>query len=676
MKITSIRVKLMLILLPFFILSFMILSGISYYLSSQSLEKSADETARALGSDYANQIQADIREKMVRLEEIALLQQFQGSSDKIQINEALVATKNRLSIFDNLVFMSLDGVGIRASGGIADYNNDKNFKNVMATKKATISDPMVSKVTGKMIVVLSVPILHNNQLIGMISGVYSLGNLSDSVQNLKFKETGFGFLVDQSGTVLAHPDQNLIGKLKISEKKNNPELKMKQLELDEALIDLFKKVVEKNQQTHGVYRDDNLVSKFAVFTTISLPGDTRWVMIVSAPETEVDKETSALARIMFIVSLLFVIVAIFFIVMLSRRFAKPIQLLRDECLLLMQGDFREREVRVLSQDEVGQLAQGFCEMRSSLGALVMNVQFQAEQVAASSEELTAGAQQSADAANQVVGSITEIARGTEKQADSAMQISGVVEGMLGGTEQIFTTSRQVAEIAKNTSQEAEQGKLAVEQAAAQMKEISAGSEAVQIAIGELAKGSQDISEIVNLISTIAGQTNLLALNAAIEAARAGEQGRGFAVVADEVRKLAEESNKAAQQIGTLIKKNNVNMDQAVVATQAGTEGVKAGIVVVNSAGEMFKKIVGSVMQLSEQMRDISESINQMAAGNRTLLSSVHEIGSVSKENAAEVQTVSAATEEQSASMEEIASASQNLAKLANDLQETIGKFRV
>ena len=112
---------------------------------------------------------------------------------------------------------------------------------------------------------------------------------------------------------------------------------------------------------------------------------------------------------------------------------------------------------------------------------------------------------------------------------------------------------------------------------------------------------KEISEIVTLISTIAKQTNLLALNAAIEAARAGEHGRGFAVVAEEVRKLAEESNQATEQISALIQQNQLNMDQAVAATQAGAEGIRAGIPLVQATGETFKNIVESILQLCDQI---------------------------------------------------------------------------
>ncbi|MDF2568664.1 MAG: methyl-accepting chemotaxis sensory transducer with Cache sensor [Sporomusa sp.] len=673
MKITSIKTRLLVLLLPLFMLSLGILSGISYYLSNQAIVRSTGETAMALGSDYANQIQSDIQEKMVRIEELSAHLQFQSGSDKTKIAEALMTAKNRISEFDTFIFMFPDGSGIRVNGSTAQYNNDSNFQKVLATKKANISDPLISKTTGKMSVVLTVPILHNDQLIGMISGVYSLSKLSESVQELKFKETGFGYLTDQSGVVIAHPKQELIGKLNISEKKINPELKMKESEIDDKLISLFKMAVDNKKQLKGEY--DNGVSTFAVLTPINLPGDVCWVMTVTAPEAEVNKEVSSLSKTIAGISLLFLIGAVVFVILISRRIAKPIQLLRDECMLLAQGDLSEREVKIHAADEIGQLSKGFSVMQANLRNLVIQVQSQAEQVAASSEELTASAQQSAEAANQVAGSVSEIAQGIEKQAASATHISAVTEQISGSMEQVSGMASQVTEIAQDTSREAEQGRHAVEQAVVQMKQIGLGSEAVQTAITELVSGSKEIGEIVHLISNIAGQTNLLALNAAIEAARAGERGRGFAVVAEEVRKLAEESDQAAQQIGALIQKNIRNMDKTVAVSKAGDEGVKAGIMVVNSAGETFERIVGAIMQLSEQIKTISVSINDMAAGSRTMLTAIREIDKVSKDNAAETQTVSAATEEQSASMQEIASSSQSLAVLASDLQAAVEKFK-
>lgn len=671
---SSIRAKLLIILLPFFVISFGVLSGISYYLSQQNLGKSVDETAAATGKDYANRIQASILNEMTKLEDLASVPAIRNANDNPQIVEALDEAYKRIGNFDTINLIFLSGQAIRPDGTIFSLVDREYFKKVVATKKAYVSDPVLTRLTGKISVVLAVPVMNNGQLTGVLIGTYPVDRISGLVKEVAFKESGYGFVCDDSGIVIAHPlKPEFLNKLDLAKKKVDPELKLGETELDDKLLNLFKDGKEK--QVLGKYSFGG-VSQIGVFTPIDLPGDQRWVMIVTAPEAEVTKQTATMARTMIVASLAFLVIAVVFVVIFSKRFARPIQLIRDECLLLAQGDFRERDARVDSHDEIGQLAAGFRDMRTALQGLVKKVQYQAEQVAASSEELTAGAQQSANAANQVAGSIGEIAQGTERQAASAGRITSVVENISSSTEQVSVTARDLTEIAKNTSREAEEGSRAVGEAVGQMELIGKGSEAVQTAIAELAKGSQEISEIVNLISTIAGQTNLLALNAAIEAARAGEHGRGFAVVAEEVRKLAEESNQAAQQIGALIQKNQTNMDKAVAATQAGTEGVKAGVAVVNSTGDTFRKIAAAVIGLSEQIREIAESINQLASGGQTLVSSIVEIDKISKENAAEAQTVSAATEEQSASMQEIASSSQNLAKLAGNLQEIVAKFRV
>ncbi len=676
MKVTSIQARLLLILLPFFVLSFGVLSGVSYYLSQQALTKSVDETAIAVGTDYANRLKADMRDMSSGLEGVASTARVR-SGDKAQIMDAITQGANQFKQFDNIIYIAPDGSAMRSDGTTAQLGDREYFKKVMATKKAYVSEPLISRGTGKASIVVAVPVMVSGQLAGVIGATYGLDHLTDLIKDLKFKETGYGAIVDDSGLLLAHPTMpELVGKLNYAAKKINPELKLKETELDDRLIALFKKAAESGQQVEGKYTFVDGVTRVAVYTPIDLPGGQRWVMVVTAPEAEVTKEVAALTKTVLSVSLVFIVLAIAFIVVISRRFAAPVIAIRDEAALLTRGDLRERAERVTSQDEIGQLAKGFREMRTNLRGLVTTVQAQSEQVSAASEELTASAQQSADAANQVAGSITEIARSTESQAESAARIAAVAEEMASSTEKISVTARTVAQIASGTSAEAEQGRQAVDEAIGQMNRIGQGSEAVQGAITELAQGSREISEIVTLISTIAGQTNLLALNAAIEAARAGEHGRGFAVVAEEVRKLAEQSNQAAQQIEELIRKNQVNMDQAVNATQAGTEGVKAGVMVVNSASETFRKIAEAVIKLSNEIREISDSMERMATSSRTLVSSIREIDKVSKESAAEAQTVSAATEEQSASMEEIASSSQGLAKLAAELQEAVAKFQV
>jgi methyl-accepting chemotaxis protein len=195
-------------------------------------------------------------------------------------------------------------------------------------------------------------------------------------------------------------------------------------------------------------------------------------------------------------------------------------------------------------------------------------------------------------------------------------------------------------------------------------------------VANLGERSVQIGQIVDTISGIAGQTNLLALNAAIEAARAGEQGRGFAVVADEVRKLAEQSQDATKQIADLIQEIQGETDKAVVAMNQGTHEVKVGTEVVSVAGQAFGEITLLITQVSDQIQDISAAIQQVTSGSQLIVSSVQDIDGISKKVAEEAETVSAATEEQSASMEEIAASSQSLAKMARDLEAAVSKFTV
>jgi Methyl-accepting chemotaxis protein len=653
-----------------------VLASLSYYFANRYLGKSIEETAIAISSDYSNRIRAQINEGVIELEALTSNPIVRNNSDRDQLIKLLNDTQNRTGIFANILAVSANGVGVRADGVNANISARDYFQTVVSTQKTYLSEPVLTKGSGKLSIMISVPVLEGGRLTGVIAGSLQLDKATSLLKEVKFEDTGYATIIDNSGMIIAHakkPDLN--GKYNIVQGKNDSDQKNLAKEIDSSYVKLFEEA-KTGKQAIGEYKDFDDTKQIGVFAPLILPGGQQWVMVISAPEAEIARETALLGRTMLLVSLLAILLAIVFIAIFSKRFTKPIQLIRDECLLLSQGDLRERENQVFSQDEIGQLATGFRAMRSKLHSLVTKIQAQAEQVAAASEELTASATQSADAANQVAGSIAEIARGTEKQAASATQMTLVAEQMVTSTEQISATMHGVADIAKDASQEAEHGRQAVEQVIDQMNQISNGSEAVQTAIVELSKGSQEISEIVTLISTIARQTNLLALNAAIEAARAGEHGKGFAVVAEEVRKLAEESNKAAQQIGLLIQKNQMNMDQAVEATQAGTAGVKEGITVVSSAGETFTKIVGSIMRLSEQVMEVSDSVNLIADNSKSLLSSIHQVNDVGKENAAETQTVSAATEEQSASMQEISSSSQSMAKSASDLRAEIATFRV
>ncbi|MDF2571917.1 MAG: methyl-accepting chemotaxis sensory transducer with Cache sensor [Sporomusa sp.] len=677
MRIKNIQTRLLFILLPLILGILAVLAGVSYYLTKQSLIKSIDETAMAVGVDYAKRVQGDMGLMIASLDDLANIRIIRTGTDKVQIAEVLAETQKRLGAFDVISFVSLDGSAVISNGATAHYSDRDYFKKVLASKRTVVSDPVISKATGKLSVILAVPVMNNGVLTGVVTAPFSVERLTSIIKELKFLDTGYGQLADDTGLVIADPkNPAVIGKLNFLDKKINSELALQQTELDDQLISLFKTSAESGKQVRGSYTFIDGLMRVAVLTPVDLPGGQRWIMSVTALEAEATREMDTLAKTMFIVSILCFIIAGVAIIGIAKQFARPIALIRDECLLLAQGDLRERAAMVSSEDEIGQMAKGFREMRTNLHTIVAKVYSQSEQLAASSEELTASAAQSAQAANQVALSISEVANGAEKHVNSVNETLVVVKQMSDDIQQVAGNTSLVAEKSAQVAETAKVGSKSVEQAVSQITKIEQTVNNSAQVVANLGERSKEIGQIVDTISGIAGQTNLLALNAAIEAARAGEQGRGFAVVAEEVRKLAEQSQDAAKQIAKLIGEIREDTDKAVAAMNEGTHEVKVGTEVVTTAGHAFGGITILVTEVSNQVQAISVAIRQMASNSQQIVSAVKEIDGLSKNVAGETQTVSVTIEEQSVSMEEIASFSQSLAKLAQDLQEAVSTFRI
>ncbi|WP_378956154.1 methyl-accepting chemotaxis protein [Pelosinus sp. sgz500959] len=377
-----------------------------------------------------------------------------------------------------------------------------------------------------------------------------------------------------------------------------------------------------------------------------------------------------------ILSAIVAILAIIFGWFIAARITNPLIIMVGRIQEVANGNLAIKQVEITSLDEVGQLGMALNTMTTNLRNLIRQVSQSAELVAASSEELTASAEQSAQATNQVASSITEVAQGAENQVKAVGATSAVIGQMSTGIQQVAANTTNMASISDKTANAAKEGSKAVQIAVNQMVNIEKTVTNSAKVVSKLGEQSKEIGQIVDTISGIAGQTNLLALNAAIEAARAGEQGRGFAVVADEVRKLAEQSHDAAKQIANLIREIQSDTDKAVMAMGDGTREVKLGAEVVNTAGQAFGEIVTLINQVSDQATDITAAIQQMASGSQQIVTSVREVDTIGKNIASQTQTVSAATEEQSASMEEIASSSEALSQMAQELQRAVSKFRV
>lgn len=361
---------------------------------------------------------------------------------------------------------------------------------------------------------------------------------------------------------------------------------------------------------------------------------------------------------------------------LARRISRPLTQVAKAAQSIADGDLRAVTISYRIKDEISDMIQAFTAMTENLRHVVSQVAKSAEQVAAASQELTASSEQSAQAAVQVAETVTNVANGASNQLTGVEQTVSVVQEMTSAINHIASNAQHVSVKSGETAQAAIDGSEAVNKAKQQMQLIEDSVSQSALVVQQLGSSSQQIGEIVVVISSIAGQTNLLALNAAIEAARAGEQGRGFAVVADEVRKLAEQSQEAAQRIAVIVREIQTETGRAVTTMNQGTNEVNKGTQVISASGERFNFITSMVQELNNQIQDIGAAAEELSTSSEQVVHSVDSVKLVAAETAGDTQTISAATEEQSASMEEIASSSQALANMANELQVIISQFRL
>lgn len=361
--------------------------------------------------------------------------------------------------------------------------------------------------------------------------------------------------------------------------------------------------------------------------------------------------------------------------LITKMITKPVKEIQELFARVEQGDFTV-EGTYRSRDEIGRLTSSFNAMMGGLKSIIQKVSDTSQYVASSSEQLSTSAEQNTRASEYVSLTIQELAEGADKQAGSISGSMAVIQDITETTNHINQSVDTVSVTSQETSLMSAEGTKAIEKVNDQMKAIHTSVGFLAETFKGLTERSNEIGNITDVITSIAGQTNLLALNAAIEAARAGEQGRGFAVVADEVRKLAEQSAASAEQITKLIGFIQTETEQTMETVVSTTEEVREGLAVVVEAGSSFNKIDGSIQTIVSQTNTVNHLVRKLISGTDSVQREINEVKGVAEAAAANSLTIRSSTKEQLASMEEISSSSQALAQTAEELQLLIQHFKI
>lgn len=512
--------------------------------------------------------------------------------------------------------------------------------------KQVITKPYVAASTGKMVITIAQKMKDGSGVIGLDMEIDSL---LQKLKEIKIGQKGYAFIMEKDKTVLADPTQ----------KPGS--------QVNENLAS----IIYKNKEGSGSYTLKGTDKKVAYVTNELTGWKIGGTMLVSEVE-EAAKPVFNTAIIVFSVTLIVAGTLIFFIV---RSISKRLSNLARFSKKVSEGDLRDK-LQVQSDDEIGQVGKGFNTMIDSLRSLIGAVQTSVENVASSSEELTASAGQTSKATEHITLAIEQFSSGNESQNDKVELSSEELEEMNRGLQNMNESAESItASSIKSTDIAGEGGQL-VEKTASQMNVIDQSVKKAENVISALESKSKDITQILGVINGIADQTNLLALNAAIEAARAGESGRGFSVVAEEVRKLAVQSANSAKEIENLIKEIVQDIDVSQEVFTAVNREVQSGLSFTEQTKVSFHNIFEMTKEISDQLQTMNQTVVQLSKGSAHVSEAVREIADVSRESSANIQDIAASAEEQLASMEEISSSSATLSSMAEELRDLISKFKV
>lgn len=654
---STIRKELMLEICILAALPIILLGTLTSFLIFSSTQDTLEMTMEQISDAAAGKVQAELEAIKNVAVETGCVARLSDDSLTKEEKQAIIDQRAKGHGYQRGNVLNLDGKSILDG---VNYSDREYFKQAKAGK-AWVSDPLISKKTGAMTVVVAAPIWQDGVSGGLVVGVvYFVPNetfLNDIVSEIQVSENGGAYMLNKQGTAIA--DQNM--EVVASQRNTTEEAKT-----DDSLAALaaLEGKMTGGETGFGQYTY-NGVTKFLAYTPIE---DTDgWSLAINAPMNDFMDSTFRAIVVTMALIMLTIVGAVVVALRVSKRIGDPVAKCTHRLELLAQGDLASPVPDVRSRNETKRLAEATSSITQTISGIIGDFEQGLSGVAhgdltvsTSNADLYQGDYSALrtslsdmltrmnETIRQIGLSADQVALGSEQVAAGAQALSQGATEQASSVEELAATVTEVSVQIGDTSQNAEEARRKVDETETAMQECDRQMKDMVSAMDEISENSKQIGRIIKTIEDIAFQTNILALNAAVEAARAGEQGRGFAVVASEVRSLAQRSASAVKDIAMLI--------------QESTERVGNGVSLANKAGETMQNMTSAVKSVQNIIDEIAHASDEQAKGISQVTIAVNEMDGVTQQNYQLVQQIS--------------SLAQSLENQASALRDAIGHFDI